>query len=117
MAQKITVRRSKHGERYIITAIRLEPEFDDLYYALGSKFFRDDPIEDDELVSDRPESLPESLSQTEIMDIYRDQFSYWGEANLGRWTDHLPESRHGHIARWLTELVLGAFPDLKEGSG
>lgn len=99
---------------WVETSIKLEPEANDLIYGLGSKYFRYETPEDDERDSDRPESLPSELTQAQIVKIYREERDYWGRESLSTWVDGLSEDRFGFATKWLTELVVGAFPEMKE---
>jgi hypothetical protein len=102
------------GEPYLETRILLQPTGSDLLYGLGSRYFRDDPQEDDELATDRPDSLPESLTRSQILRIYRDEYSLWGSNNLPTWVDGITyDLRHEMIEKWLGELIVSAFPELE----
>ena len=94
-------------------SIRRQPEPHHLVDGLGSKYFRNRVGRDDERPGDRPEDLPAELSQRQIADIYREEFSHWGTANLGTWSDYLGWDEREQAERWLTELVVGAFPEMK----
>lgn len=101
------------GDHYVETRLLLQPVGSDLLYGLGSRYFRDDPQDDDELATDRPESLPESLTRSQILRIYRDEYSLWGSNNISTWVDAITyDLRHEMIVKWLGELVTGAFPEL-----
>lgn len=94
----------------IETRRAMQPEALDLVTALGSKYFRNATPENDE----RPEDLPTSLTQGQIVKIYWDELLYWGTENLPRWDDGLLDEKYLALARkWLAELVLGAFPEME----
>ena len=102
------------GKPYMETRLLLQPGGADLLYGLGSRYFRDDPQGDDEQATDRPENLPESLTRSKILRIYRDEYSLWGSNNLPTWVDGIQyDLRHEMIVRWLSELIVGAFPEME----
>ena len=99
---------------WVKTVLTLEPEPGDLVNGLGSEFFRNESMDESHYPDTRPESLPESLSQRQILAIYREEFSRYGENALWTWADSIGEARFNHAWKWLTELVVGAFPEMKE---
>lgn len=121
MAREITVHKGTSTDgagferpaAWVVTSIRLELEVFDLVRGLGSEYFRNEVTEDDQRDSDRPENLPASLTQAEILKIYREQFSYWG-TNLSTWADDIGEMRTEYAWGWLRDLVTDAFPEMKE---
>lgn len=99
---------------WIETSIRLEPEIHDLMLGLGSRYFRNEVIEDDHLEDHRPDNFPVSLTQGEIARIYREEIKLWGESAIWTWSERMSRDRHAHVDGWLTELVVNAFPEMKE---
>jgi hypothetical protein len=102
----------KRPAAWVVTSVRLELEPNDLIDGLGSKFFRYDIIQDDETERTRPADLPVELSQADILRIYRDEFFAWGKV-IETWGEELDETRHDMAQRWLGELVVNAFPEMK----
>lgn len=99
---------------WVETAIRLEPEVHDLADGIGSKFLRYEIGHDEDGPGDRPRELPESMTQQEILKLYREEYSYWGEAAISLWGSEMGESRQKACMQWLTELVVAAFPEMRE---
>ena len=107
------VRKDEEGS-WVQTNLLLQPTGADLLYGLGSRYFRHEGLEDDELMSHRPDSLPASLSPRKILEIYRDEFRDWGNHGLGTWVDDLRGDERQECAhKWLAELVMEAFPGLE----
>lgn len=99
---------------WVETSLLLEPDVNDLINGLGSKFFRDESIPEEHSMDRRPEDLPEVLTQAQILRVYRNEYSHWGSANLGTWTDFMGAERQECVMRWLTTLVVAAFPEMKD---
>jgi hypothetical protein len=98
---------------WVETAITYEWEWTELFYGLGSKYFRDNVAEDDELESDRPGDLPESITQAALLRIVRDEYRKWGTNNIGSWGDEISERRMQYAMAWLKELIFEAFPEMR----
>lgn len=98
---------------WVETTRKLFVEGPDLVNGLGSKYFRNAPLEDDEAFDDRPDDLPTSLTQGQILKIYWDELLYRGSGTLWTWTEDVGERRLEHATKWLTELVVGAFPEME----
>lgn len=98
---------------WVETTLTLDPEGRDLLNALGSRYFRDHGLGDDEAPSARPERLPAALSRARTLKIYREELRRYGENALWTWADEMSEGRQRHVEGWLTELVVGAFPEMK----
>lgn len=121
MARDITVHigtsRSGDGRvrpaAWVKTSITLEPEPHDLMNGIGSKFLRYETTEDDELVGDRPKNLPESMTQAEILKVYREELLHYGEEVLGMWGNEMGTARRGACEKWIYEVVLDAFPTMR----
>lgn len=121
MVKEITVHRGtstngagvRRPAAWVVTQIPLEPEAHDLMNGLGSKYLRYETTEDDELVGDRPRNLPESLTQREILKIYRDELLRYGEEVLGMWAEEAGIARRKACEGWLMQIVLEAFPEMK----
>ncbi|AXH66432.1 hypothetical protein SEA_SATIS_283 [Streptomyces phage Satis] len=121
MAKEITVHRgtSTNGAgvqrpaAWVVTQIVLEPEAHDLVNALGSKYLRYETTEDDETVGTRPRDLPESLTQREILKIYREEILHYGDEVMGMWADEAGTARRAACEEWLKAIVLDAFPAMK----
>jgi hypothetical protein len=96
--------------------ISIQPEAHDLVDGLGSKYYRHRATADDEQPGDRPAELPTELTQRQIADIYREELLHWGTANLATWGDYpsLSFDEQEAARGWLTELVVAAFPEMKE---
>lgn len=97
-------------------SILVQPEVHDLVDGLGSKYYRDRVALDDERQGDRPEGLPTELTQRQIADIYREERDHWGTANLATWGDYpsLSYAQQEQARKWLTDLVVAAFPEMKD---
>lgn len=97
---------------WVETTVPLQLEAHELADGLGSKFLR--YLTDDEkgAPGERPDVLPDSLTQREILKWYREEFSYWG-ANLSTWGDDMSFENRASDARWLLEIVLDAFPAMR----
>lgn len=121
MAREIRVHKGTIGEgtpqerpaAWVETALKLDPEAHQLADALGSHFLRYDTTEDDERIDDRPQSLPDFLKQSDIMKIYRDEMRRYGEEFVSVWGDEMGFRRHEYCRKWLMEIVLDAFPEMK----
>lgn len=117
MTKEIRVRAGTFGKgtprerrsAWIETVIPLQLEAHELAAGLGSKFLRNEPELD---TSERPDVLPESMTQREIAKIYRDELIYWG-TNLDTWSDDMAFEDQKVYSEWLMEIVLDAFPDMK----
>jgi hypothetical protein len=97
-------------------SIPVQPEVHDLVDGLGSEYYRHRVASDDERPGDRPVELPTELTQRQIADIYRKELKHWGTANLATWGDYpsLSFNEQEQARKWLTELVVAAFPELKD---
>jgi hypothetical protein len=97
-------------------SILVQPEVHDLVDGLGSQYYRNRLTPDDERQGDRPEELPTELTQRQIADIYREELKHWGTANLATWGDYpsLSFNEQEQARKWLTELVVAAFPEMKD---
>lgn len=121
MAREIAVHKGTYGEgtsqerpsAWVETSLVLEPEAHDFVNALGSRFLRFSVIEDDQRASDRPQDLPESLEQREITKIYREEFRRYGEDYMSTWSDEMGWDRQESCRKYLMEIVLDAFPEMK----
>lgn len=97
-------------------SIPVQPEVHDLVDGLGSRYYRDRIVPDDERPGDRPEELPTELTQHQIAGIYREELLHWGTANLATWGDcpDLSYDVQEQARGWLTKLVVAAFPEMKD---
>lgn len=97
-------------------SIPVQPEVHDLVDGLGSRYYRNRIASDDEHFGDRPQELPTELTQHQIASIYREELHHWGKANLATWGDYpsLSFDEQEHARKWLTELVVAAFPEMKD---
>jgi hypothetical protein len=94
---------------WIEVSIPLQLESWELADGLGEHFLRNETGVDE---GRRPEALPESMTQQEIVRIYKEELLYWG-TNLGTWSEEL-EADAAKMARgWLLDIVLAAFPDMR----
>lgn len=121
MAREITVHKGTYGggtpqERpsaWVETSLSLEPESHDFVDALGSRFLRFSVVGDDERITDRPQDLPESLEQREITKIYREEIRRYGEDYMPLWSNEMGWTQQESCRKWLMEVVLDAFPEMK----
>lgn len=121
MAREIRVNKGTYGEgtsqerpaAWVETSLLLEPEGHDFVNALGSRFLRFAVIEEDQRVTDRPQDLPESLEQREITKIYREEIRRYGEEYMPMWSDEMGWQQQEACRKWLMEVVLDAFPEMK----
>lgn len=94
---------------WIEVSVPLQLESWELADALGERFLRhEERVEDGE----RPDILPESMTQQEIVRIYKDELMYWG-TNLGTWSESLDEEAARAARGWLLAIVLDAFPAMR----
>lgn len=94
---------------WIEVSVPLQLEAHELMDGLGERFLRNEGgVENGE----RPAALPESLTQQEIVKIYKDELLYWG-TNLGTWSDDLSKDSRETAESWLRAIVLAAFPGMK----
>lgn len=122
MARDIKVHKGhwerENGEKvpaaWVETSLDLEPEVHDLVDGLGSKYFRHEVMDDDTHPSDRPDFLPATLTQRQILKIYRDELLEYGKGYLGLWAEDAGPTRHKQVEEWLVELVVGAFPEMRD---
>lgn len=98
---------------WVETVIPLQLEARELADGLGSKYLRHETCADDERMTDRPKSLPDLLTQREILRTYREELLHYGEQVLGIWGDEMGLGRRAVCEKWLTALVLDAFPEMK----
>jgi hypothetical protein len=98
---------------WVETVIPLQLEARELADGLGSKYLRNEVGEDEDRPGDRPRDLPESLTQREILKIYRDEMLHYGETILGMWGDGMDSVRRDACAEWLMAVILDAFPAMK----
>lgn len=103
----------KQDTAWVVTTLELRVGPLDLVNALGSKFLRHEVTEDDAHVGDRPQELPLSMTQREIMTVFREEFRHYGEEVLGMWGDEMGSRRRDACERWVREVVDDAFPGLK----
>ncbi len=94
---------------WIEVSVPLQLEAWELIDGLGERFLRNETDVD---WGERPESLPESLTQQEIVKIYKDELLYWG-TNLGTWSENLDAEEARTARGWLMDIVLNAFPEMK----
>lgn len=121
MAREITVHigTSENGAgvkrpaAWVKTTILLEPEPHDLMNAVASKYIRHESQDGDEVVGDRPEILPESLTQAQILKAYRDELLHYGDEVMGMWGDEMGTARRAACEKWVYEIVLNAFPGMR----
>lgn len=121
MARDITVHIGTFGKgtpqerpaAWVETAITLEPEPRDLMNGIGSRYLRHEISEDDELPGDRPKALPESLTQREILKVYREEVLHYGETVLGMWGDEMGGPHRDACEKWIYEIILDAFPAMR----
>jgi len=94
---------------WIEVSVPLQLESWELADGLGERFLRNEEgVEDGK----RPAALPESMTQQEIVRIYKDELLYWG-TNLGTWSERLDEEARERATGWLTDIVLDAFPEMR----
>ena len=96
---------------WVETVIPLQLEAHELADGLGSKFLRYLTIEESGPI-DRPDEIPCEIPQREILRIYREEFSHWGD-NLWTWSDVLTTEQRSACLGWLLEIILDAFPEMK----
>lgn len=107
VAHKGTPRERKSA--WIEVSVPLQLEGWELADGLGEHFLRNEiGIEDGE----RPAALPESMTQQEIIRIYKDELLYWG-TNLGTWSESLSNESAAVARGWVLDIVLAAFPEMK----
>lgn len=120
MAQDITVHPafyrmpdgSKQDTAYVVTTITQKVGPLDLVNALGSKYVRHEVGEDGDLPDDRPRDLPKSMTQRQILAVYRDEILYYGGEFMPMWGDDMGSARRGACERWIREVVDAAFPGM-----
>lgn len=94
---------------WIEVSVPLQLESWELADGLGERFLRNESgLEDGE----RPSGLPESMTQQEIVRVYKDELLYWG-TNLGTWSEDLSPEATKETTGWLMDIVLAAFPEMK----
>lgn len=107
VADKGTPRERKSA--WIEVSVPLQLEGWELVDGLGERLLRNETeLREDE----RPAFLPDSMSQQEIVRIYKKELLYWG-ANLGTWSEDLDAETTKAARGWLLKIVLDAFPEMK----
>lgn len=106
----------KRPVAWLNLSIPVQPEVYDLIDGLGSRYYRNRATPDDERFGDRPQELPTELTQHQIASIYREELHHWGTANLATWGDcpSLNFDEQEQARKWLAELVVAAFPEMKD---
>lgn len=94
---------------WIEVSVPLQLEAHELVDGLGENFLRNETDVD---WNERPASLPDSLTQQEIVRIYKDELMYWG-TNLGTWSESLSTDEAKTARGWLMDIVLAAFPEMQ----
>lgn len=94
---------------YVETSLKLEPEWNDLAAALGSKYLRGVSIDG----RHRPGGLPQSLTQRQMLKAFREEINYWG-TDMNAWSEDIHHTLYPAVQDWLKELVTEAFPEMKE---
>lgn len=94
---------------YVETSLVLQPEWNHLANALGSKYLRNVSLDG----LGRPGELPQTVTQRKALKVFREELEHWG-TNMNAWNEHVHFAVYPAAWGWLKELVTGAFPEMKE---